>query len=768
MTCLHIHIEGLVQGVGFRPFVYRLATEMQLTGWVSNGVDGVHIEIAGALEQLQDFIDRIQKDAPSIARITDVSIEETSIKHFEKFKIIESTTSGRPNLLITPDMGMCNACSVEIHDSENHRYNYPFTTCTNCGPRYSILKSLPYDRHTTTMNQFAPCARCEEEYYNPLNRRYYSQTNSCPECAIEAWLVNAKGERLADHWTEAFPILLDALAAGKIIAIKGIGGYLLMADATNYKAVLTLREQKHRPTKPFALMYPDVETLQLDTQVNAEEEAALTSPPNPIVLLPLKAYPASGICADEIAPGLNKIGAMLPYTAMFDMIMREWKKPVIATSGNVSGSPILYQDDEAFRGLHTVADLFLMHNREITIAQDDSVMQHSPVQEQPIVLRRSRGFAPTVSYPAFSNETTLAMGADMKSSFSLQANGRIYTSQYLGDLGSYESQESYKATLFHLLKLINVKPDRIVMDAHPQYFSTQLGKSLAEKWGIPVSNVQHHKAHAYAVLAENNLIGCHEPVLNVVWDGTGYGDDGNNWGGEFFEFCDGAMERIGHIAYAPVWQGDKMAQDGRLAALFFGGQSERVRAFLQPKFSDVVWLYYEKLLHTKSDLYTSSVGRLFDAVACLTAVNLFNLYEGESAMKLEALASHGHTAVRYHVRWKDTTLDTENLLNQIVLDLKEGIRPEKIAFKFHAWLADAIHSVVESKDYRKIALSGGVFQNALLIDLVLRKLKDKQVLLHKELSPNDENISFGQLAYASQEVEQLRVKAKIELILNRN
>jgi hydrogenase maturation protein HypF len=766
MKCIHIHIEGQVQGVGFRPFVYRLAYELDIKGWVCNGVDGVHIEAEGISEQLQQFTDRLQLECPDIARITNFTVEERTVKHFTGFAITESTASGKPNLLITPDIGLCNDCRAEIHDRENPRYAYPFTTCTQCGPRFSIMQSLPYDRPTTSMNNFAMCSRCQEEYNNPLHRRYFSQTNSCPDCAIKAWLTDSKGGRIANSWAEAFPMLISGIEEGKIIAMKGVGGYLLLADATNYAAVQTLRDRKHRPTKPFALMYPDLETLMQDTVVSEEEAREVTSIQSPIVLLTLRDHPASGICTDVIAPGLNKIGAMLPYTAMFELLMHEWKKPIIATSANVSGSPILYKDEGALEALSSIADLFLIHNREIEIAQDDSVVQFSAKDKQRIVLRRSRGFAPTISYDAFSNETILAMGADMKSSFSLQANGRIYTSQYLGDLESLESQESYKKTLFHLLDLVKARPDRVIIDAHPQYYSAQLGRAQADEWNVPVSSVQHHKAHAYAVMAENDLLDTSEPVLSVIWDGTGYGDDGNIWGGEFFEYNEGELQRIGHINYAPAWQGDKMALDTRLSALFFGAGSERVLEIVKAQFSDLPWNYYSKLLRSKPDVYTSSAGRLFDAVACLTGVSNYNSFEGESAMRLEALAAQESTPVRYVVRWKDNLLDAENLLNQIALDMKESIRLEMIAYKFHAYMVDVIHSVVASKGYTRIALSGGVFQNALLVDLILKRLRGKKIFLHRELSPNDENISFGQLAYATSVMERITGREKEELILN--
>lgn len=766
MTCVHIHIEGQVQGVGFRPFIYRLATKLGLTGWVCNDVNGVHIEVEGKEHQLQSFNTQLLEDYPSIARIRQLHSKKRSVKHYTEFKIIESASSGKPTTLITPDIGLCDACRYEIHDYRNHRFQYPFTTCTQCGPRYSIMKSLPYDRPTTSMDKFAMCPTCSQEYNNPADGRYYSQTNSCPNCAIQVTLLAASGERMADDWEKICPLLIQKLDEGKIIAVKGIGGYLLLCDATNAFAIKTLRERKYRPTKPFALLYPSLEMLKQDACVTDEEVDEFTSIQSPIVLVTVREHPASGICKELIAPGLMRIGAMQPYTAMFELLMKKWNKPLIATSANISGSPIIYNDDEALQLLDTVADYFVMHNREIEIAQDDSVVQFSPTHKHRIVLRRSRGFAPTLFKDAFSDESILAMGADMKSAFALQTNGSIYISQYLGDLESYESQESYRKALFHMLDLIQARLEKIVIDAHPNYYSSQLGKALANKWGIPVSKVQHHKAHAYAVMAENDLLNTNEPILNVIWDGTGYGEDGNSWGGEFFEFSEGLIKRIGQLNYAPVWQGDKMASDGKLAALFIGNRSDRVKRFLRDKLSEESWQYYSKLIASPAAIHTSSVGRLFDAVACLTGISTFNSFEGESAMRLEKEAMAGITAIRYVVKWKKTKLDTENLLNQILMDLEQGIGTEKIAFKFHAYLVDVILSIVQAKGYKKIALSGGVFQNALLVDLIHQRLSGNEIFIHKELSPNDENIAFGQLTCITHK-ERNRIKAtKSELQLN--
>jgi hydrogenase maturation protein HypF len=749
MKWMHIHIEGQVQGVGFRPFVYKLAHWLDLRGWVRNNVDGVHIEAGGTAEQLELFLYLLKDDAPAEARITKISSKEIEERDFHQFKIKESNSSGTPNLLITPDLGLCEHCRKEINDPQNHRYHYPFTTCTHCGPRYSILKSLPYDRHTTSMEKFKMCVQCEHEYHNPNDRRYFSQTNSCPDCSIQITLVNHTGKKLTDSWDDALPILVRSLEHGKTIAIKGVGGYLLLTDAINSEAIKTLRERKHRPFKPFALMYPDIESLREDTELLEEEENAFLSVTSPIVLVKVKPNPRSNICTDLIAPGLDTIGVMQPYTAMFDLLMKAWKKPLIATSGNMSGSPILYRDDEAFESLREVADMFLMNNRDIQLAQDDSVIRFSAINQKKIILRRSRGLAPTylnTSGPA----SVLAMGADLKSSFGLQANSRTYISQYLGDLESYQSQEYYRHAQDHLIRLVKTKPERVVVDMHPQYYSTELGHELAKKLDVPVVSLQHHEAHAWSVLAENDLIDIDESVLCVVWDGTGYGHDHNVWGGEFFTYEKYELKRVSHIDYFPMWMSDTMAKEPRLSALFLCGDLAHAEKILKPKFSDQEWNYYSKMIATEPPRYTSSVGRLFDAVASLLGVCDRNTFEGQAALYLETLAATTTTASRYPVQWKGSTLDVKKLTEHILQDISHKRSSACIAYKFHTYLADVVFDIAFKLGMKKIAFSGGVFQNALLVDLIINRFngQDQQLLFHHELSPNDENISFGQLTFA--------------------
>jgi hydrogenase maturation protein HypF len=746
MRWVHIHIEGLVQGVGFRPFIFKLATELNLRGWVCNGVDGVHIEAGGFEERVEQFIQWLQERAPEESRITKFLVDEISEIKVGNFQIVESNPFGTPNLLITPDLGLCEACRKEIITSTNKRYNYPFTTCTHCGPRYSILKSLPYDRHTTSMESFIMCPGCEKEYHDPLSRRHFSQTNSCPDCTIPLRLLDKNGNELTANWKEALTILIERLKAGEIAAVKGIGGYLLMTDATNQAAIKKLRTRKHRPTKPFALMYPNVEKLQKDADLTQGEIEAFQSIQSPVVLVTAKDKAASGICLYEIAPGLKSIGVMRPYTAMFELLMQNWGKPIIATSGNVSGSPIIYEDHQATEELRNIADVFLIHDREIQISEDDSVVRFS--QNHRLIIRRSRGYAPTFLNNHFvsGSACVLAMGADMKSAFALQANGRVYISQYLGDLETYDSQQYYRHTLDHVLSLLRVRPQQIIIDTHPNYFSSQLGRQLAELWQIPVDEVYHHEAHAWSVLAENKLLESNEPVLCVTWDGTGYGKDKQSWGGEFFTYEKQSLKRLAHLAFIPVWQGDAMAREPRLSALFLCRDFLKDTS-LKNKFDDAEWGYYLKLIQSKPAIYTSSIGRLFDAVSSILNVCDYNTFEGEAAFLLESLATKGRCLSHYNIEWVQSSFDAESLIKLIIQDLDHQVPVERIAYKFHVWLADVIYEVAMRTQVRHVALSGGVFQNALLIDLIDERMKsDFNVYLNKELSSNDENISLGQLA----------------------
>ena len=755
MRTFHIHIEGQVQGVGFRPFVYRLARSLGVTGTVSNGLDGVHVFFNADEGLARHFYQKLLSKTPERARILRHKMEEAGSQLFTSFDIVESSHDGPANLLLTPDLGLCDDCRRELHNPADRRFGYPFITCINCGPRYSIMHRLPYDRERTTMAPFTMCQPCQSEYDSPLTRRHFSQTNSCPDCAVElSWWVKLRGDFKSPRNLnpgDCISLTINALAAGQIIAVKGVGGYLLICDATNPAAVATLRERKHRPSKPFALMYPNLEILKKDAHLSEAEAAAFTSIESPIVLCRLRENPASGIDVEGISPHLNRIGAMQPYTPLMELILSKWQKPIVATSGNLSGSPIFFDDEKAMTHLGHFVDAFLVNNREILIPQDDSVVQFTPVHGQRIVLRRSRGYAPTYIHRDFPDwqDSVLAMGADLKSTFSLQHAGNTYLSQYLGDLESYDTQENFEKTLRHFLRLFDARPEQVIVDMHPAYFSTGKGRALAEELGIPVEEVQHHIAHFAAVLAENELLMSEEPVLGVIWDGTGWGNDSVTateiWGGEFFLFKNANFGRVAHLDYYPHFLGDKMSREPRLSALALCHDLPETEPLLRPHFTKKDWAFYQKMLARPDGLKTSSMGRFFDGVAALLGVQSKSSFEGEAAMRLEALANHSRQDLS---GFKNLTgLSVGSILKNILADLRAGVDKPEIAFKFHLALARWVGEMATQHGVLRLAFSGGVFQNSLLTDLIISELGEKyELFFHKELSPNDECISFGQLA----------------------
>ena len=747
MNTYHLHIQGRVQGVGFRPHVYRLARSMGLCGWVSNGLDGVHIQLRGSETDVQQFCDELIGHPPDRAIITSWKKEETVAEICTDFQIIESSRSGQANLLLTPDLGICEECRKELWDHANRRFHYAFTTCTNCGPRYSIIDYLPYDREYTSMYEFSMCPACFVEYHNPEERRHFSQTNSCPRCAVHLLWQDKEGRLGTDAPEKALSNTIRALRQGKIVAVKGIGGFLLMADATNGKAVQDLRSRKHRPTKPFALLYPNVEMLKKDVLSTPAELDALQSIESPIVLFRVRTRPDSNLALKEIAPGLDTLGVMLPYTPLFELLAQAFGKPLVATSGNFSGSPIYFEDEDAVQYLGPVVDSFLTNDRRIVVPQDDSVLRFSERQGLPVFLRRSRGYAPSLLHPAFKawSGNYLAMGAMLKSTFALNTQKNTYVSQYLGNSGNFDVQESYQHTLLHILKLFGVQVEMVLGDHHPDYFSSQYGVELARHWGVPFRDYQHHRAHFAAVLAENNLLESKEPVLGVIWDGTGLGDDRQVWGGEFFRFADQQMERVAHLNYFDHLFGDKMSLEPRLSALSLLGPE----ILLQQKFSKQEWNVYQQKTTSGTRLKSSSMGRLFDAVASILGLCDRMSFEGEAAMYLEKLA-------RRHIRRKgipaeaylqENPMNWKPILDGILSDLKKQIPLGAVAAKFHLSLVKMVRKVAQKQGLRQIAFSGGVFQNTLLVDLLVELLEPEfELFFHRQLSPNDENISFGQLA----------------------
>lgn len=744
----------MVQGVGFRPYVFRLANAMGIHGTVNNSSDGVHILATEEAPVLQKFYQQVIQHPPENAIIT--WHNATTIQHqtFDAFAIIESEDFGEKDLMVTPDLGLCESCKKELLDKRNRRYDYPFITCLSCGPRYSIIQGLPYDRHLTSMDSFVQCEDCSKEYHDPHNSRYYSQTNSCNTCGIQLQLLHHTGVKIADKSQEIFEKINGYLKEGKIIAVKGIGGFLLICDASNEASINALRARKKRPTKPLALLYPNLALLETDTDLCDEERNMLQSTKAPIVLCRLKKHPKQHLPLNQLAPGLNRIGAMLPYAPILQLITDVFEKPLVATSGNISGCPIIFTNEEALTHLSHIADYLLLNNRDIVTPQDDSVIQWSAQYKLPIMLRRSRGWAPNyhpVNLPG-AKESLLAMGSELKGSFAISHRQKCYVSQYLGDQGYFDAQQSYKQTLQHLSGLLEFQPDRIFIDKHPGYEISKYGQELAEQKDIPAMAIQHHEAHVAAVLAENNLLNNNTPLLGVAWDGTGYGDDGKIWGGEFFRYYKGGLKRIAHLDYFPLIMGDKMSREPRLSALSIAHHIPAATKMLEQKFNADEWTLYNAILNMPATvLSTSSMGRLLDGIASLLGIEDVSNYEGEAAMLLQAMAEKGNTdeATLYTMQLEDGTIKWQPMVEAIIKDLQKNVSVSNIALSVHKSLANLIIQIADYFTLPSIACSGGVMQNALLIDLIKEQVNNNNytLYLHQQLSPNDESISYGQLAW---------------------
>ncbi|MEM1337066.1 MAG: carbamoyltransferase HypF [Bacteroidota bacterium] len=739
-----IQIGGQVQGVGFRPFVFNLANRYGLQGTVSNDGKGVLIYANGQKNTVVKFREDILEKAPDTAIIQSDSMVEVAPMEFDGFRIVSPLKKQKVAIPLTADFAICSSCKKEVQDPGNRRFRYAFTTCTQCGPRYAITQRFPFERENTSMTKFKMCQECSEEYQNPENRRFHSQTNSCADCGMQLKLVDAAGESVVLEEVTEIQQLSRFLLNGAIVAIKSTNGYLLCADARNEKTIRELRKRKQRPAKPFALLYKTLEEVQNDFDCTPQEKKALCSKTGPIVVLSPKANARKKI-AGAVAPGLDRLGVMLPASAVLSLLAGEVKIPLVATSGNIHGSPILSDEKEAQEKLQAVADYFLHHNLDISFPQDDSVWQF--IGAQRLLLRRSRGMAPNfMGYRPTDQKRVLAMGAHLKSTLAFVPNGHTYLSPYFGNLDTYEVLQRYRDTLQGYIQIFEALPELIIVDSHPSYQSTLLGKELARKWQIPVVAVQHHKAHFASVLAEHNLFGAKAPVLGVVWDGTGFGDDEMIWGGEFFMYNENQIERLDHFAYFDVLAGDKMAQEPRLSLLSLVDADTEI----QNKFSTSEWKIYQKL-KTKQGLKTSSVGRVFDAMTALLGLLEVSSYEGEAAMLLESLAwQYGDgTLMDFLEGVSYTNIPTQKII-AIAQELKQdGQIASFIAASFVFTLAKTIIRMALEHNIKQVACSGGVFQNRLLVKNLI-DLADKvglECFFNTAVSSNDENIALGQLTY---------------------
>ena len=744
MSTYKITISGQVQGVGFRPFVYGLAKSFSLTGTVSNNEEGVVIFVTGPKDSVQQFFEKLIQNPPPVSKIKYSAIIEVESIKFADFNIIPSIKSGQVNLPLTPDFAICDDCKKDIQDPENRRFNYPFTTCVNCGPRWAITQTFPFERNHTTITDFPMCEACEKEYANPEDRRFHSQTNTCHTCGIELILIDNAGNKIDSTPQSIFKKIVKLLAEGNIVAIKNTGGFLLCCNAENAAVVKKLRNKKNRPNKPFAVLFPSMEFLQNDLKINELQRKSLTSTERPINIIPLGNYKGK-IALNAVAPDLNQLGVMLPYSGILQLLANELNFPIIATSGNIHSSPIIGNNEEAFEKLQQVANYFVQHPLEISHPQDDSVVKFSAKFNQQVLFRRARGYAPNYFEAKLnSQEKIIAMGADLKSSIAFYPNEYLYVSQYLGNLQNFDVYNRFTSTVNSFINIFEQQPEVVLTDKHPGYQSTQFGKELAKKNKSKLVEIQHHKAHFSAILGEHQLFS--EKVLGVIFDGTGYGDDGNIWGGEFFDYENNEIKRINHIEYFDWLLGDKMAKEPRLSLLSLA--SDEMVEVLQEKFTANELKTYQTLKNTNT-LKTSSVGRLFDAVASLLNITDYNTYEGEAAILLEnSISSYDIKSCKSYLSAPEKGISATEIIKNMVDDFQNGNPKDQLILNFLYTLAFSIIEIAKSNNYEHIAVSGGVFQNTTLVDLLI-ELAPKEIKLyfHKDLSPNDENVSFGQIMY---------------------
>lgn len=735
-------VEGIVQGIGFRPFVYRLARELRLTGYVQNTPAGVIIEIEGADTPLGDFKKALEERKPPQARFLKFDITSLAAEGGHDFIIRPSEAGKETTVLMLPDLAVCSDCLREMNDPADRRYRYPFINCTHCGPRFSIITALPYDRSNTTMAGFEMCRACRHEYDDPNNRRHHAQPIACPECGPQLELCDAKGQTQARR-DKALLKATKAVRDGKILALKGMGGFHLICDGRNAKAVAELRHRKNRPTKPFAVMYPSLNMARTDCTIHPEEEKLLISAESPIVLL---RRAATAVVAENVAPGNPNLGVMLPYTPLHHLLMSELGFPVVATSGNRSGEPICIDEDEAVETLKDIADVFLLHDRPISGRCDDSILR--VMRGHPTVLRRARGYAPlpVVLKHRFA-EPVLAVGGHLKNTVALAVQDRVFLSPHIGDLNSPEACAAHRAAADLLCRLYQAEPGAIAHDRHPDYRSTR----MAEARGGNVIAVQHHHAHALSCMAEN---GVKPPCLAVVWDGTGYGMDNTVWGGEFLKIKRGGFERALHFLPFPLVGGDAAARDpkrsvlGMLYALDGEGGLERDIGLSRAE-ARLMKAALKKGINCPQ---TSSVGRIFDAVATLTGICAENAFEGQAAMALEFAAVSDATSL-YDFTIEDRIIDWRPMLYAILDDIDKGTERGEISGKFHATLAAMIVAAAKSVDEETVLLTGGCFQNALLLDYAADALEQSgfTVHTHRHIPPSDGGLALGQvmaMAYA--------------------
>ena len=754
---LKVRVRGVVQGVGFRPFIYRLAQMHHLNGWVRNTSGNVEIEIEGSEASLNHFLNDFSTKAPPMARIEKVDFAFYLPQVYSGFQIRQSLSQEGKYQLVSPDIATCEDCQHEIFHHEDRRFGYPFTNCTNCGPRFTIIEDIPYDRPLTTMSQFKMCPACQREYDDPLDRRFHAQPNACPRCGPCLELVDSHGNPIEGE--DRIKRASELIKTGKILALKGLGGFLLTCDATSSTVIKRLRERKKRPAKPLAVMVSTIKDVKKYCLVSKEERDLLRSPACPIVLLHWK-RDSSGISA-EVAPNLKYLGMMLPYTPLHHLLLREVGLPLVMTSGNISEEPIAKDNDEALCRLGSVADYFLEHNRDIFARYDDSVLM---VEGTPQLIRRARGHAPYPIFLPFSSKQILACGAEDKNTFCLTKDNHAFLSQHIGDMENAETLDHFENTIELYKKPFRLEPEIIACDMHPEYLSTKYARRVCALTGLKLVPVQHHHAHIASCLTENGIEG---PAIGVSLDGTGYGPDGTIWGGEFMlaDWC--RFIRMGHLEGVPMPGGAAAIKKPYRMALSYLytllGEDFPLEGLPFSHLDSVEFEIIRKQLKQKINTpLTSSAGRLFDAVSALAGIRQEIEYEAQAAIELEMIAPDdvneeeaGEYPFTIAEKEEMKVVRLGELFAALVRDVKNRVPPPTISLKFHNTIAQIIVQmckiIAEERGLTQVALSGGVFQNRRLLRLTkaMSKRENLKVLTHRLVPTNDGGISLGQAVVAN-------------------
>ena len=762
---LRATVEGTVQGVGFRPFAFRLAQQLDVAGWITNNSRGALLELEGPTGAVENFLQRLRTEAPAAATVDRLTVEPSSPTGETAFRIRTSEDAGARRLVVPPDLTACPDCLRELSDPMDRRFRYPFLTCTQCGPRYSLVTDIPYDRANTTMSRFQLCRDCQTEYENPTDRRFHAEPIACPACGPRLGLRDVQGQETARD-QEAVQQACEIIRSGKVLAVKGVGGFQLWVDASSESAVQRLRQRKTRPDKPFAVLFPSIHAVKESCRLTPEEEALLLSPEAPIVLL--RQHERSGL-ARSVSPDNPFVGAMVSYSPLHRLLMTELQIPAVATSGNRSDEPIVFDEREAPVRLGGIADAFLVHDRAIARPVDDSVVR--VVEGEKLILRRARGYVPRairVNAPVANGNVMipiLAVGGHLKNTIALTSDDHVMLSQHLGDLSTLEAYKAFCCAVDDLQRLLDVQPRLVACDLHPDYRSTIFAQEFAERHAIPLIRVQHHHAHVAACMAEHGLNG---EVLGVAWDGAGYGPDGHLWGGEFLIAGYEGFRRLAHlrpfrlpggeaavrapkrIAFSVLWEtyGEKAAVEELAAHHCVRGETDALAVMMRKGIASPL---------------TTSMGRLFDAVSWMAGFRDEASFEGQAAMALEFGAERfeknspgDQTGYPFalsrdennHAMW---IADWRPLIESLIRDKRKGDSLELISYRFHLGLADLIGQIAERATSPRVALTGGCFQNALLLRLACRRLERAgfTVYTHRQVPPNDGGLSLGQAVIAA-------------------